>query len=433
MEMPCNIDAEQSILGAVMADNSLIPELLTTVKAEDFYHGAHKAIYNAVADLSGENAPVDMVTVGQKSKVSVVDIANIYEFRAIPGSFTHHAEIVREMSIRRKLIHYGKLVGQQAVEVDNLSDALSTIENNFLEIIRNESSDYELNRDLLLRQLKTLAKRKSTGELAGVTSGLPELDKLTSGFQPGHLIFLGAVPKMGKTAISLHFALAAECPVLYCSLEMMPEELADRQISITAKVPGEKIKRGDLGGLWDKITPAAAKLAQKKIGWVKKTGMTVTELRAVARRFQAEYGLGLMIVDQLDKIREPRYKGENKTDVIQRITGGLKNIARDLQITVLVLVQLLDKATMNRQSPRPQYGDIRDSSGPDQDADAILFLWRPEFYWPNKPQFTGKAELIVSRQRSGESGSIWITWQPAFTAFEHLARNYWPPKEDVKP
>ena len=433
MDLPNNIEAEQSVLGAVMADNSLIPELLTTLKPDDFYLGTHRSIYNAVADLSGENAPVDMVSVGQRSKVSVVEIANIFEHQAVKAAFTHHAGIVKEASTRRKLIRYSRLVEQQALGDTSLDDALAAIENSLLEITRDESTDYELNRELILRQLKALEQRKAREGISGITTGLPELDSITSGWQPGHLVFLGAVPKMGKTAVSLHFALNADCPVLYYSLEMLPEELADRQISAVGKVPGSRLRSGELDGDWERIAPAAAKLAQRKIGWVKKTGMTVTEIRAVARRFQAEHGLGLIIIDQLDKIREPRFKGENKTDVIQRVTGALKNIARDLQITVIVLVQLLDKEIMKRRSPRPQYGDIRDSSGPDQDADAILFLWRPEFYWPGKRNLTGKAEIIVSRQRSGETGSVWVTWQPVYTAFAHLARSYWPREDELKP
>ncbi|WP_409449714.1 DnaB-like helicase C-terminal domain-containing protein [Candidatus Igneacidithiobacillus taiwanensis] len=146
----------------------------------------------------------------------------------------------------------------------------------------------------------------------------------------------------------------------------------------------------------------------------------------MAHRFQARHGLGLVIIDQLDRVLEPEKRGENLSARIGRTTRKLKDMARDLRVPVICLVQLLDKQTATRKSPRPGYGDVRDSSHPDQDCDVMLYLWRPEFYWPNKPGVRGLAEIIVARQRSGPPGSVWVRWKPRYTSFANLPPDEWP-------
>jgi replicative DNA helicase len=211
---------------------------------------------------------------------------------------------------------------------------------------------------------------------------------------------------------------------------MMPEEIADRQFSSAAMVDAQKIKNGRLKPEdWKKIVAAAGTLSEKPIGWVKKAGLTVTQIKAICRRFQAEHGLGLVIIDQLDKIAERPFPGEKRTDTIGRTTRALKLMAMDLQVPVICLVQLLDKEVSKRAVPRPGPGDVRDSSFPEQDADIMLYMWRPSFYWPDKQQYKNRAEIIVGRQRSGPTGSIWVTWMPEYVAFANLPWEQWPKGE----
>jgi len=436
-EMPHNIDAEAAILGAVITGEhpNLPHELITKLKADDFYHGMHQAVYKAISQQVADNKPVGLIGINEAlPDISVVELTNIMGQQCFPSQFDYYCRLVKENSTRRKLIEHSIRVRNLVYEDEDIDDILSDIEKSFYDITKDEAVDWETNFDLMVRHQKTLSERyNNKGQVQGVKTGFVDLDKMTGGWRPGQLIFLGAVPKMGKTSAGLHFALHSQVSTLFFTLEMLPEEIADRQLSIGAQVKGYRIKNGYFNeDHWQKVTQASRNLSRLPIGWVKKSGMTVTEIRAVCRRFQAEHGLGLVIIDQLDKIHEPRHKGEMKTDIIGRVTSSLKNMARDLEVPVIVLVQLLDKATSKRASPRPTFGDIRDSSCPDQDGDVIIYLWRPEFYWPQKEQLKGKAEIIVSRQRSGAAGSIWVTWQPDYTAFLSLVKESWPKESDLQ-
>lgn len=437
-EMPHNIDAETAVLGAILSGHhqNMALELISQLKADDFYDGFHRAVYKAIAKLVGENKDVSLVTVSHADKnLSPSKLASIYNSQALPEQFGYYAEILKELSTRRKLIMFGIKSQELARKTGgDLGDILADIEKTFFNITKHESAEWEMNLDLMLRHQKELEHRYThKGEIQGVKTGFIDLDKMTSGWGKGQLIFLGAVPKMGKTSMGLHFALNSNQPTLFFTLEMLPEEIADRQISSKARVEGDRIKNGDFeDDHWQRTVEAAKYLSKLPIGWVKKSGMTVTEIRAVCRRFQAEHGLGLVVIDQLDKIYEPKQKGELKTDAIGRITSQLKNMARDLEVPVIVLLQLLDKQMAKRSTPRPTFGDIRDSSCPDQDGDVVMFLWRPEFYWPNKDHLKNKAEIIVSRQRSGKTGSVWVNWMPDYTLFTSMAKEFWPKEEELK-
>jgi replicative DNA helicase len=432
---PHNIDAEAAVLGAVISGvhPNATNELLAKLHADDFYDGFHRAVYQTITKLFDSNAPIDLVTVMEGNRdLQATKLAALSSQQAMSGQFGYYCELIKEHSTRRKLMSFGMKAKELAQQDDKLDDIMASIERDFFDISKDESVDWEMNAQLIFRHQKTLQNRfQNKNEVQGVKTGFDALDELTSGWGEGQLIFLGAVPKMGKTTIALHFALNAEVPTLFFTLEMLPEEIADRQISSQARVEASRIKSGKMEEpQWKAVIDASRKLSKKPLGWVKKTGMTVTQIRAVCRRFQSEHGLGLVIIDQLDKIHEPRQKGELKTDAIGRVTSSLKNMARDLGVPVIVLLQLLDKQTIKRNSPRPTFGDIRDSSCPDQDGDVVMFLWRPEFYWPEKEKLRRKAEIIVSRQRSGATGSVWVTWEPDYTAFSELAKQYWPKEGD---
>ncbi|MCL6635497.1 MAG: AAA family ATPase, partial [Peptococcaceae bacterium] len=364
--------------------------------------------------------------------VSAGELAQLAEVACIPSQLDTYVRMVKEASIRRKLISFSRLAAHKSTENAPLEQVLSDVENAWFELTKEQSTDYEMNHQVMLKTLKIIEDRYRRKGITGVKTGFPELDNVTGGWQPGQLIFLGAVPKMGKTSMGQHFAINSGVPTLFFTLEMLPEEIGDRQISAAAKVDGKDIRTGRLDAeQWQAVTAASAELSGKPIGWVKKSDITVTEMRAVCRRFQAEHGLGLVVIDQLDKIREKAYPGEKKTDTIGRVTKQLKNMARDLEVPVICLVQLLDKQVTSRSTPRPTFGDIRDSSCPEQDGDVIMFLWRPEFYFPQKQQFKGKAEIIVARQRAGPPASVWVWWEPRFTSFADMARALWPKESEI--
>lgn len=434
-EIPQQIDAENAIFGAVLLNPHLANEVIAKLTVDDFYLGRNKAIYNAVAGLLTANKDITTITVNQATEdnVTAVDIAGLTGVAAVPSLLDTYIGMVKEASIRRKLISFSRIAATKSTENAPLEQVLSDVEKAWFDLTKEQTADYEMNQAVILKTMKNIEERFRRQGITGVKTGFPELDNVTGGWQPGHLIFLGAVPKMGKTSMAQHFTINSGVPTLFFTLEMLPEEIGDRQLSAAAKVDGKDIRTGKLNSeKWEALGAASALLYNIPIGWVKKSDITVTEMRAVARRFQAEHGLGLIVIDQLDKIREKRISGETKSDNIGRITKQLKNMARDLEVPVICLVQLLDKQLTKRSTPRPTFGDIRDSSCPEQDGDVIMFLWRPEFYFPQKTQFKGKAEIIVARQRAGPSASVWVWWEPQFTVFTNMARALWPSEEDFK-
>lgn len=434
--IPHNLDAEIAVLGAVLFRPTLANEVISKLKTDDFYAQSSRAAFEAICTLSAQNKDISPITVADATggKVATVDLLQMADQSvATAETIGTYIDMVRESSIRRQVIAFARKAQAQAQEGDSLEDILSAIESDWFSITSEQSADWEINRDLVIRHMGTLEERYEKKGITGVSTGFPELDRVTGGWGPGHLIFLGATPKMGKTSMAMHFALHAGVPVLFFTLEMLPEELVDRQISAVGRVDGQALKTGLIGEYqWQQIHDAGNQLVKLPIGWVKKSGLTVTKIKAVCRRFQAQHGLGLVIIDQLDKIYERRERGETEVAATARITRGLKNLANDLRVPVICLVQLLDKEVVKRKTPRPTHGDIRGSSCPDQDGDVILYLWRPEFYWHNRPQFKGKAEIIVARQRSGPPASVWVKWEPRYTLFGQLAREEWLKEEDLR-
>lgn len=435
--IPTSIDAEIALLGAILYKPSLANEIISKLKADDFYSNQNRTVFEAICSLTAQNKDISPITVAgiTGDKVTMTDLLQMSEqsLMVTPQAFEIYIGMVRESSIRRQIIAFASRAQLKVREEDNLDDLLSSIETSWFEITKEQSADWEMNSDLVMRHLVTLEDRCVNKGITGVATGFPELDRVTAGWGKGHLVFVGAAPKMGKTSLAMHFALHSGVPTVFFTLEMLPEEILDRQISAVGRIDGQSIKTGNLSEYdWGKVVNTGGQLTKKPIGWVKKTGMNTTEIKAVCRRFQAQHGLGLVIIDQLDKIRERTERGEKKTDSIGRVTGALKSMANDLQVPVICLVQLLDKEVSRRQSPRPTYGDIRDSSCPDQDGDVILYLWRPEFYQQNKPHLKGKAEIIIARQRSGPPASVWVKWEPRYTLFDQLPVEEWLRDEDLR-
>ncbi|MGB9791319.1 MAG: replicative DNA helicase [Thermacetogeniaceae bacterium] len=429
-QVPYNADAEIALLGEILFDPSLMNDIAGRIKPDDFFVPQHKKAFKAMQELWNNREEINAVAVADKSGEDVLERLLDWQGAAMGKSHAQkYVDIVLDYSKRRKIIGLASNMIKDACETEQnkVEQIVDDAQKKLFELIKNDDAEWEMNADLVTRHYDTVQKRKANDGVIGVTSGFKDLDECTGGWQPGQLIFLGAVPKMGKTALALHFALHADVPVLFFTLEMLPEELADRQFSSVAKIPGHKIKTGHLSEEeWVQLVGALDNVYQKKIGWVKKGDLTVSQIKAICMRFQQEHGLGLVIIDQLDKIATERRKDESRSDEIGRITRGLKLMAMDLKVPVICLVQLLDKQISRRTSPRPTYGDIRDSSCPDQDGDVILYLWRPEFYKPNDPKWKNLAEIIVARQRSGKTGSVWVRWFPDYTAFANLAKEDWP-------
>lgn len=433
-QVPHNDEAERQVIGGLVFDPSLAAEIASQLKPEDFYDGSCRKCYEVILQDFQAGREVTPLTVAEKAKQDPSWIIDAMAGTIGPIQVREYVRLVKEHSRRRQIIRLASEAAQKARDTttgeEGLAAVLNELQQELFAATKGEGEDWEMNLSLITRHFATIEKRKGTNGVTGIPSGFPDLDKLTAGWQPGQLIFLGAVPKMGKTSMALHFALHSKVPTLFFTLEMLPEEIADRQFASVGKIPAQKIKTGNLRDEdWPKLVEAGGKLAEAPLGWVKKAGLTVTQMKAICRRFQAEHGLGLVVIDQLDKIYEKPLHDENRSDTIGRTTRALKIMAMDLQVPVICLLQLLDKQVSKRAVPRPAPGDVRDSSYPEQDADLMLYLWRPSFYWPNKKQYENKAEVIISRQRSGAAGSVWLTWLPEYTAFGNLPWTEWPQEE----
>jgi replicative DNA helicase len=429
---PQNTEAEWALVGLIINHPTLINQTIGKLKPEDFYSSKTKRIYSAMVEMAAAGEDITVPGIGNrypKEPGIISDCGHAILYQGFPHALESYINLIKSTAMRRKAITIGRTLMLLAIEEPDVQKIVNYAQDGIYQLDKGVGADYEMNADLLFRHFDTLQTRNTKKGLAGERSGFVDLDNITGGWRPGQLIFLGAVPKAGKTSFALHCALNCESPVLFFSMEMLPEEMADRELAVQAEVNSQDITTGRIKAEdWTKLSNAMGALCEKKVGWVRKSGLTTLEIKAVARRFQSEHNLGLIVIDQLDKISETRHKGESRTDQIGRVTRGLKEMAMDLEVPVLCLVQLLDKAISQRKNPRPSIGDVRDSSYPDQDADIMLNLWRPCLYWPNRTEYENMAEVIISRHRAGPTGSIWVRWVPEYTKFQSLAKEYWPKK-----
>lgn len=434
LEMPHNTEAERRLVATVC----LHPELTHKLQlvADDFYDKISRTLYQTICDLVATGTEISLVVIADrcKSTIQASTIAELVKEPLLEYEIESVADIVKQYAKRRALVRLAQTLATGARDNNqDIGELCQSAQMKLVELIKGRTTEWESNYDLVFRHFEVIEERYQAGGVLGIKSGFGDLDEITGGFQPGQLIFLGAAPKMGKTSFALHVALNCEVPVLFFTLEMLPEELADREFAATARINSKLIRMGRLDeSAWRKISDALPELGRKPIYWVKQSGLTTADIRAISMRCKDEHGLGLIIIDQLDKIFEKRYEGESDATRIGRVTSALKNIARDLEVPLLCLVQLLDKAIARRGNPRPQPGDVRDSSYPDQDCDIMLYLWRPEFYYPDKPEWKNLAEIIVARTRSIGTGSVWVRWEPEYTTYQRLFRGDWPDKWEGK-
>ncbi len=431
--LPFNLEAERAFVGTLMVYPDELPRFRSRVSPDDLYAEIPRRAYTglcAIADSGGVPSMPLLLEQGQ-GKLSAVQIAELARGAVMPFELDRLAEIILEDSRKRALLKLARELAMKAYDDEVTSaDAIAYAESALAQLQNRGAVPWVMNRDLLVEHMEVLEERYSKGGVIGIPTGFKDLDEHLGGLVPGNLIFLAAVPKTGKTSWALHVALNCGVPCLFFTLEMLPSELADRELSMKAKIPARNIRTGKMDDeAWKRLGSVLGPLADTPLAFVAQSGLTVADIRSICQHFKAQHGLGLVIIDQLDKIREPRVRGENDTTRIGRVTGALKCMARDLEVPVICLAQLLDKAIAQRAVPRPQHGDIRDSSYPDQDADVVLYLWRPSLYWPEEEAWRNLVEIIIARSRATAEGSVWVRWVPEFTLFELLDRASWPKGE----
>jgi replicative DNA helicase len=447
---PQNIEAEQMVLGALLIENDSINKIIETLSPDDFYKEAHGRIYRTMLDMYEAGEPIDLVTLtdalrrstGLETVGGASYLSALVSLVPTAANVKHHARIVREKAVLRKLIHAATEIASQGYEdslmTANIDELLDRAERTIFEISQNKiRNSFIPLKDIVKSSFETIERLYERKEMVtGLPSGFVDLDKMMSGLQPSDLIIVAGRPSMGKTAfclnIAAHAAVEERRPVAVFSLEMAKEQLVIRMLCSEARVDAHRLRTGFLSESdWPKLTMAAGRLSEAPIFIDDTAAISVLEMRAKARRLKADHGLDLLIVDYLQLMRG-RGDADNREQEISNISRSLKALAKELQVPVIALSQLNRAVETRGKDKRPMLADLRESGAIEQDADVILFIYRDEVY--NKCECAhdgeclcgrrGKAEVIIGKQRNGPTGIIDLTFMHRYTRFENAERHH---------
>ncbi|MGH9029320.1 MAG: replicative DNA helicase, partial [Acidimicrobiales bacterium] len=413
---PHDLDAEESLLGAMLLSRDAIAAALECCGVEDFYKPAHAVIFDAVCRLYTRGEPADPVTVADELRRSgaldsIGDPSVLLSLQVNTPSTanaTHYARIVEEHSLLRKLVGVAGEIAELGYSVpEDVAAAVDSAEAMVFEVAQRRVVDtMSPIRDLLAQSLDHLEALVERGEtITGVATGYADLDERLAGLQKSNLVVIGARPSAGKTSLGLgivtHAAVHSQVPVLMFSLEMSHLELTQRMLCAEARVDAIRMRNGRLlESDWPKISTAIGRLGDSPIYLDDNPNVTIMDIRAKARRLKAREGLGLVVVDYLQLMTgHARSRAENRQVEVSEISRGLKVLARELDIPVVALSQLSRNLEM-RQDKRPVLADLRESGSIEQDADVVLFIYRDELYNPDSPE-RGMAEIIIAKHRNG--------------------------------
>ena len=435
--MPQDLVAEKSLLGAIIINNDVLPEVLSIVRPRDFYEPRHQLIFQAICDLYDHHKPIDLLTLTSelKSKKQLNEIgkasylAELSNFVPAASHAKAYAEIIERNSVRRRLIAAGTQIAESAYEDDvNTDDLIGSAEKELFEVSdKIIKSDYVPMDELLVDAFDRIEElHKNKGALRGLKTGFRDIDKKTAGFQKGDLVIIGARPAMGKTTfaqnLAYNIASINKKGVLFFSMEMAANEIVDRMISDVSGVDNWKMRTGNLTDEeLQKIGDALADMDEIPIYIDSTSSMTIMELRNKARRAMHDHDIGIVIVDYLQLISgSNRYAG-NRVQEVSEVSRGLKILARELSIPVIALAQLSRNVT-GRDDPRPVLSDLRDSGSIEQDADLVMFLHRPDYYKQNQDDYeeTHITELLIAKHRHGAVGKIELYFHPELLRFMSL-------------
>jgi len=446
---PHNEDAEQSVLGSMMLDRTALSAAMEFLDPESFYRPAHQKIFNAILNLDGRGEPVDQISVVDELKRSgdlqatggAYYITELTEKIPSTANARYYARLVMESSALRALIQLSAELSTEAYETrERVDDLLGKAESKIFELSekRFKSADFIRIRTALDEAFAQADKfHENPGDIRGVATGFEKLDEITSGFQKSDLIIVAARPSMGKTALAL--SIARNAAVKYhrkigiFSLEMSNYQLAMRLLCSEARVDAHLVRTGRLpSNLWPRLSTAAGNLAEAEIYLDDSASLNITELRAKARRLKADKDIDLIIVDYM-QLLQGTGRFESRQQEISLISRSLKMLAKELDLPVVALSQLSRAVETRGGDRRPILSDLRESGSIEQDADVVMFIYRPERYGvldENGNTQEGIAELIISKQRNGPTGSVTLSFIDKFASFENLA-GYTPTPPDA--
>jgi replicative DNA helicase len=437
--LPHNLDAEKSVLGAILIFNEAFNHAAELIDSQDFFRDAHRRIFDKMVVLSERGDPIDFITLKEElSRAGELDeiggpayIAALADGVPRSANVEYYAKIVKEKSTLRSLIHSANKILSEAYEAEQEPDLLlDEAERSIFAIAEDRiRAGFVPLRDLVQDSFTTIEKlQQHKGLVTGVPSGFVDLDEMTSGLQPADLVLVAARPSMGKTSfvlnIAQHVGTATDMTVGFFSLEMSKEQLFMRMLTSEARIDAHRFRSGYLSEKdYGRLSQALGTLAEARVYIDDTASIGVLEMRAKARRLQAEHGLHLLIIDYI-QLMTGRGRFESRQQEIATISRSLKGLAKELKVPIIALSQL-SRATETRSDHRPQLSDLRESGALEQDADVVMFIFREEQYrtedgQPNT-EAEGVAEIIVGKQRNGPTGTVKLAFVKEHTRFENLA------------
>lgn len=435
---PQNVEAEQSVLGAMMIEREAISKVSEILRPEDFYREAHRLIFNAMMELFNKNEAVDLVTVVEilrrdeklEGAGGIAYVSALANSVPTAANVMYHARIVEEKALLRQLINTATNVAGMGYEAnEEVTVIMDKAEKMILEVAnRKAGQEFASIKNIIFDVFDKVSELYSSkGGITGLPTGFKDLDKLTSGLQPSDLILIAARPSMGKTAfvlnIAQNIAIKEKKAVAFFSLEMSKEQLVQRMLCAEAPIDAQRLRIGELeNNDWDKLVRAADRLAAAPIFIDDTAGITVMEMRSKARRLKIEHDLQLIIIDYLQLMQGSAgsSRSENRQQEISEISRSLKALARELKVPVIALSQL-SRGVESRQVKKPMLSDLRESGSLEQDADIVAFIYREDYYEPETER-KNITDIIVAKHRNGPVDSVQLFFHKQFTKFSDLSR-----------
>jgi replicative DNA helicase len=438
--LPHNLEAEKSVLGAILIHNEAFNHAAELIDSRDFFRDAHRRIFDKMVALSERNDAIDLVTLKEElARAGELDevggpayIASLADGVPRSANVEHYARIVKEKATLRNLIHSANKILAEAYHGEDDADLiLDGAEKAIFEIAEDRIREgFTPLRDLVQSSFATIEKlQQHKGLVTGVPTGFVDLDEMTSGLQPSDLVLVAARPSMGKTSfvlnIAQHVGINTDMTVGFFSLEMSKEQLFMRMLTGEARIDAHRFRSGYLNEKdYGRLSHALGTLAEARVFIDDTASIGVLEMRAKARRLQSEHGLHLLIIDYI-QLMQGRGRFESRQAELASISRSLKGLAKELKVPIVALSQL-SRAPETRSDHRPQLSDLRESGALEQDADVVMFIFREEQYRDADGQVNqeaeGTAEIIIGKQRNGPVGTVKLAFIKEHTRFENLAQ-----------
>lgn len=439
--LPHSSDAEQGVLcSMLLSPRDVIGECVERISAKHFHIPAHATIYEVLVDFWNKQAPIDLITLTQGlSDRGLLDqvggpafINHLFTFVATPANLGYYLEIVREKHILREIIlSCSDCVARAYNDQDEVHTLLDEVEQKIFAITESRFNGTTAHlKDHVMEAIEKLMEAHDRKGISGLKTGFQQLDSMIDGLHESEMIIIAARPSMGKTALAMniaeHVAIDGKTPVAIFSLEMSSHQLVQRMLCSRARIDMHRVRDGFLAERdFRALTDIGAEIAESKMYIDDTAGLNILELRAKARRLKAQHNIGLIVIDYLQLLKSSsRRAQDNRQLEIMEISSGIKGLAKELRIPIIVLAQL-NRKPEDRGGGRPRLSDLRESGSIEQDADVVGLLVREEYYQDDedsKQQAEGKAELIIAKQRNGPTGDVPLTFIKQFTRFESRAR-----------